>query len=150
MTWFPRKSGLNLPRIVWYLLYILSIRASRLSFLWWFPLYICHTWSHLSCLFFQEIPFRHVWGGTQNNLHCSFSLEHVDRSQQKVSCQIQVYQRSIVTNCQVLNIVHNLKEVRTIFMWYTPSPPFSSRNSWFKDTLGIVVNKLASFGSLHI
>ncbi|XP_041362297.1 netrin receptor UNC5C-like isoform X3 [Gigantopelta aegis] len=59
---------------------------------------------------YQEIPFRHIWSGNQNTLHCSFSLELVDRSQTKISCKIQVYQKAILSNRQVLQIVSNLKE----------------------------------------
>ncbi|XP_064636504.1 netrin receptor UNC5C-like isoform X2 [Lineus longissimus] len=63
---------------------------------------------------YQEIPFRHIWSGNQNNLHCSFSLEHVERNQQKLGCLIQVYQKGILTNRQVLNINCNLKEIHLI------------------------------------
>ncbi|TPP63854.1 Netrin receptor unc-5 [Fasciola gigantica] len=41
----------------------------------------------------QEIPFRHIWSGTQiSMLHCAFSLEHVDPTYSNVSCHIVVYQ----------------------------------------------------------
>ncbi|XP_013412210.1 netrin receptor UNC5C-like isoform X2 [Lingula anatina] len=59
---------------------------------------------------YQEIPFRHIWSGNQNNLHCSFSLEHTDGLQQTVSCKIGVYQKSILGNRAVLQIVSNLTE----------------------------------------
>jgi len=60
---------------------------------------------------FQEIPFRHIWSGNQNNLHCSFSLEMVERVQDAVRCKIQVYQKAILSNRQVLKINTNFKEV---------------------------------------
>ena len=60
---------------------------------------------------FQEIPFRHIWSGNQNNLHCSFSLEMVDRVQDRISCKVQVYQKAILSNRQVLKINTNFKEV---------------------------------------
>lgn len=63
--------------------------------------------------FFQEIPFQHIWSGNQNNLHCSFSLEMMERGLNKVSCKIQVYQKAILSNRQVLNIFNNFKEVGT-------------------------------------
>ncbi|KER24611.1 hypothetical protein T265_07757 [Opisthorchis viverrini] len=41
----------------------------------------------------QEIPFRHIWSGTQTSmLHCSFSLENIDPTQSYVSWKIIFYQ----------------------------------------------------------
>ncbi|XP_059163925.1 netrin receptor UNC5C-like isoform X2 [Physella acuta] len=68
---------------------------------------------------YQEIPFRHIWSGNQNNLHCSFSLELLDRSVAKIACKIQVYQKAILSNRQTLLINCNLKEG-------TPSCPGSN------------------------
>ncbi|VDP78266.1 unnamed protein product [Echinostoma caproni] len=49
----------------------------------------------------QEIPFRHIWSGTQMAmLHCAFSLEHVDPAYSSVSCHILVYQENTNTGCQ--------------------------------------------------
>ncbi|GFQ82383.1 netrin receptor UNC5B, partial [Trichonephila clavata] len=59
---------------------------------------------------YQEIPFHHVWNGRQNHLHCSFKLEHLDRSLQAVSCHILVYQRGVQANRQVLRISTDYKE----------------------------------------
>ena len=69
----------------------------------------------VSCLFWcvQEIPFRHIWSGNQNNLHCSFSLELLDRGTTRLACKIQVYQKGILQNRQLLNINTNFKEVST-------------------------------------
>jgi len=63
---------------------------------------------------FQEIPFWHIWSGTQNGLHCSFALEHLDRTQDTFSCDIHVFQKALMANRQVLQIMHNLKEVRLL------------------------------------
>ena len=60
---------------------------------------------------FQEIPFRHIWSGTQNGLHCSFALEHVDRTQQRLSANIHVFQKNLLPNRQLLQISCNLKDV---------------------------------------
>ncbi|XP_053392555.1 netrin receptor UNC5C-like isoform X2 [Mercenaria mercenaria] len=62
---------------------------------------------------YQEIPFRHIWSGNQNNLHCSFSLEMVERVQDVIRCKIQVYQKAILSNRQVLKINTNFKEPPT-------------------------------------
>ncbi|XP_070183045.1 netrin receptor UNC5C-like isoform X2 [Littorina saxatilis] len=62
---------------------------------------------------YQEIPFRHIWSGNQNNLHCSFSLELVDRSNPRLACKIQVYQKGILQNRQLLNVNTNFKEKGT-------------------------------------
>ncbi|XP_052267332.1 netrin receptor UNC5B-a-like isoform X2 [Dreissena polymorpha] len=59
---------------------------------------------------YQEIPFRHIWSGNQNNLHCSFSLEMVECVQEAIRCKIQVYQKAILSNRQVLKINTNFKE----------------------------------------
>lgn len=59
---------------------------------------------------YQEIPFRHIWSGTQNGLHCSFALEHIDRTEQHLHCNIHVFQKALLANRQVLQIACNLKE----------------------------------------
>ncbi|KAA3671603.1 netrin receptor unc-5 [Paragonimus westermani] len=53
----------------------------------------------------QEIPFRHIWSGTQmSTLHCAFSLEHVDLTQMSVSCQIVVFQGANQSYSETLHI----------------------------------------------
>nr|CAH8875780.1 unnamed protein product [Trichobilharzia regenti] len=53
----------------------------------------------------QEIPFRHIWNGTQmSTLHCAFSLEHLDPRQATVSCKIIVYQENAQLQGQILEI----------------------------------------------
>ncbi|GAB6028496.1 unc-5 [Chamberlinius hualienensis] len=69
---------------------------------------------------YQEIPFQHVWSSTQNNLHCSFTLEHLDRLVQSISCSILVYQTGLQAHRQVLRINSNLREK-------IPSSPALSR-----------------------
>lgn len=69
-------------------------------------------WLSVGIFLLQEIPFQHIWSGNQNNLHCSFSLELVEGSSPNVSCKIQVYQKAMLNNRQVLNIQNNFnKEV---------------------------------------
>lgn len=59
----------------------------------------------------QEIPFQHVWSGSQHGLHCSFVLEHLDRSQQHLSCLVTVQQRHLAAHSQTLHIACDLTQV---------------------------------------
>lgn len=59
---------------------------------------------------YQEIPFWHIWSGTQNGLHCSFALEHLDRAQDTLSCDIHIFQKALMANRQVLQITCNVKQ----------------------------------------
>jgi len=60
----------------------------------------------------QEIPFRHIWNGTQNGLHCSFSLEHVDRAETQLTCNILVCQSELSANQQMIHINRNVAQVQ--------------------------------------
>ena len=48
---------------------------------------------------------------TQNGLHCSFTLEHVDRTENQLSCDIVVCQTGYQSNQQVIQITRNVVEV---------------------------------------
>ncbi|XP_067139903.1 netrin receptor UNC5C-like isoform X2 [Centruroides vittatus] len=76
---------------------------------------------------YQEIPFQHVWCGRQNNLHCSFTLEHIDRSLQVIRCHILVYQRGVQAHRQLLRINTDLRDKNP------PSP------SWLSQPLNTTV-----------
>ncbi|KER26013.1 hypothetical protein T265_06649 [Opisthorchis viverrini] len=53
----------------------------------------------------QEVPFRHIWGGTQlPTLHCAFTLEHIDHTQNSVSCRIIAFQGMNWEQRKVLHI----------------------------------------------
>ena len=89
---------------------------------------------------YQEIPFQHIWSGNQNNLHCSFSLEMMERGLNKVSCKIQVYQKAILSNRQVLNIFNNFKEKSVPLQ--TPSSTLKGRSST------VTTNSSSGFSSM--
>jgi leucine-rich repeat transmembrane protein FLRT len=56
----------------------------------------------------QEIPFGHIWNGTQSGLHCSFALEHVDQDQRLLSCDVVVCQAGHLGNQRVIHIAHDV------------------------------------------
>ena len=62
-------------------------------------------------IWLQEIPFRHIWNGTQNGLHCSFALEHVDRAETQLTCNILVCQAEMSSSQQVIHISRNTAQV---------------------------------------
>ncbi|KAK7604346.1 hypothetical protein V9T40_005532 [Parthenolecanium corni] len=53
---------------------------------------------------YQEIPFHHIWNCTQNNLHCSFTLEKVDRSASLVAFRLLALQKGCQTHRQIFKV----------------------------------------------
>ncbi|XP_076327853.1 netrin receptor UNC5C-like isoform X3 [Tachypleus tridentatus] len=86
---------------------------------------------------YQEIPFQHVWSGTQNQLHCSFTLEHVDRSLQTIRCHILVYQRGVQAHRQLLRINTDLRDKLPSVPAIALSPPAPSICTSIKTVGGI-------------
>ncbi|XP_076458521.1 netrin receptor UNC5C-like [Babylonia areolata] len=82
---------------------------------------------------YQEIPFRHIWSGNQNTLHCSFSLELVERDSGQLSCKIQVFQKGVMANRQMMHVstsftqeagaMHTLQKTKPAL---SPTPTTSS------------------------
>ncbi|XP_076348979.1 netrin receptor UNC5C-like isoform X2 [Tachypleus tridentatus] len=60
---------------------------------------------------YQEIPFQHVWSGRLNQLHCSFTLKHLDRSIQTIRYHILVYQRGFQAHRQLFQINTDLRDM---------------------------------------
>jgi len=56
----------------------------------------------------QEIPFRHIWNGSQSGLHCSFTLEHVEPQSTRLSCDVIVSQTLLLGNQQIIPLEHDV------------------------------------------
>lgn len=57
----------------------------------------------------QEIPFYHIWNGTQQYLHCTFTLERVSPSTSDLACKVWVWQ--VEGDGQSFNINFNITKV---------------------------------------
>ncbi|XP_077999288.1 netrin receptor UNC5C-like [Glandiceps talaboti] len=62
---------------------------------------------------YQEIPFYHIWSGSMNALHCAFSMERLDRSNNRIQCKINVCQASGGIEKQTLVIATNVYETKS-------------------------------------
>lgn len=73
------------------------------------------------CPFPQEIPFYHIWNGTQQYLHCTFTLERVNPSTSDLACKVWVWQ--VEGDGQSFSINFNITKVgRKVMCSHYPSP----------------------------
>lgn len=56
-----------------------------------------------------EIPFYHIWNGTQQYLHCTFTLERVSPSTSDLACKVWVWQ--VEGDGQSFNVNFNITKV---------------------------------------
>lgn len=71
----------------------------------------------------QEIPFYHIWNGSQRYLHCTFTLERLSLSTCELTCQLCVWQ--VEGEGQSFSLDFNIAKVASGFL---PGPVLPTSN----------------------
>ncbi|CAI2737302.1 unnamed protein product [Dicrocoelium dendriticum] len=72
----------------------------------------------------QEIPFRHIWSGTQvSTLHCAFTFKHADVMQTSISCKITFFQVTNWNQCETLHISYDATKPPEIYLPFENAHP---------------------------
>ncbi|KAG1696683.1 Netrin receptor UNC5B-a [Nymphon striatum] len=114
----PGTSSLSKP-------VILSIPhcADMINGKWKFSIYQDTNDETLSPPQWEEIPFCHIWSGSQNNLHCSFSMEQSEASVNRLECNILIHQEEDTQSTVRLAVQTDVDKDMHIYKEIEPTTP---------------------------